>query len=77
MSEEAKSLKTVAEHNAGKVAARKKLADIIGRTGVACPKCGQELRWQEGHYHSYFSFPPQTTRPAECKPCRLLIDLET
>lgn len=47
MSEERK-LKTVDEHNAQQIAMRRAAEDVASATGVACPGCGSELRWQSG-----------------------------
>lgn len=67
-------LKSVDEHNAERSKARREREDAASRTGVACPKCGEELRWV-GRSLSALTYPPSFTRQAECRKCALTVDL--
>ena len=69
-------LVSVDEHNERRRKERQELEDRMNRTGVACPKCGEELRWETGVFFQTSQYPPPTTIPANCKKCGLTIRLE-
>ena len=70
-------LKSVDDYNKEKRQQRGEIKRKLLLTGVACPKCGNELLW-ESRYHvfSVYVYPPSTTRRAQCSPCDLTVDLE-
>ena len=71
------NLKSVDEHNNERHKQRMEQMEAMSKTGVACPKCGEELRWN--WYASALlggSYPPPTTAPARCQKCSLEIQLE-
>ena len=70
------TLVSVDEYNERKRRERTVLHDKISRTGVACPKCGNELLWYGGTYAIPSVYPPPTTIRACCVPCGLNVDLE-
>ncbi len=68
-------LKSVDEHNAEKRKVRQEREEQMSRTGVACPICGDELKWH-GTYCIAGVYPPPTTALAFCLKCGLSIQLE-
>lgn len=68
-------LKSVEQHNREKREAREQAEEARKRTGVACPGCGEELRWVGEYRFAYLTLPIPHTRPAQC-PCGIKIDLE-
>ena len=69
-------METVDQYNARRRQERKEFEDRITRTGVACPKCSLELRWEQAAGWSTGCFPLPTTRRACCRNCSLSVDLE-
>lgn len=76
MSEEHKKagLETVDEHNARCRFARQERERFQSLTGVACPKCGKELKWLS--VIGYSCSAATNNRIAECKSCGLTVLLE-
>ena len=72
---EPQPLKSVDEHNETKRLLKMMREEAMTKTGVACPKCGDELKW-ESVYCQTAQYPPSTTAPANCKKCGLAIRLE-
>lgn len=75
MTDDSKKLETVEEHNDR---IRKERADMelaLQLTGVACPKCGKELEWQNQWPGGSWTWPEPKTRAAGCKDCRLSVEL--
>ena len=70
-------LKSVDVYNKEKRQQREEISRKLLQTGVACPKCGNEL-WWESQYNTFsvYAYPPSTTRRARCSPCGLTVDLE-
>ncbi len=70
------SLKSIDEHNKEKAAERAELERKLRSTGVACPNCGEELIWPMA-FSQALVWPPPSTKPARCKACNLIVELET
>lgn len=68
-------LKSVDEHNEAARKAREEAAEAMSRTGVACPNCGQELRWY-GLPVARLNQPFGCIRKARCCSCLLSVELE-
>lgn len=69
------SLKSIDDHNRERRFARQEAERRLRLTGVACPKCGGEMEWQET-WLSVSSYPPPTTRQATCAACKVTAQLE-
>lgn len=72
------SLKTVDEYNDRVRTERLEMQRKLKMTGVACPKCGQEMEWLYGSPYGGppLQWPIPTTSPAHCRHCNLNINLE-
>ena len=73
--DESRKLISVDEHNQTKIAEKKALEIKLMSTGVACPKCGKELRWPTKYFYQ-LEYPAPTKRMAHCSGCSLQISLE-
>lgn len=69
------ALKSVEEHNTQRRKENEEAKENMAKTGVACPKCGEELRWS-GLGSMSVIWPPKNTQQANCKKCNLTIGLE-
>ena len=69
-------LETVDGHNARKREEREAMERLRRKTGVACPKCGEELTWPGPFIYTAVSYPPSTTHQARCEKCNLSVQLE-
>lgn len=68
-----KQLETVDEYNARKLKERKERKDKAKKTGVACPKCNEELLWDD----VWLGMNRSDTKIARCKSCSITVSLET
>lgn len=71
-------LKSVDDHNQGMRRQREEVNRQMLLTGVACPKCGNELMWESSYAIASIDaiYPHPTTRRARCSPCTLTVNLE-
>lgn len=69
-------MESVDDYNVRKRKERKEREDARSKTGVACPKCEGELRWEFRGGYASIQFPPPTKQTARCKICQLTVELE-
>lgn len=71
-------LKSVDQHNDDRRKVKEEADKKMRCTGVACPKCGDELKWvvPYGHTVMVSSNPQHAVRNAICDRCNLTIGLE-
>ena len=62
-------LKSVEEHNKDRREEKQRLLDKLACTEVACPRCGNELRWVEP-YQTPSLLHRQPTAVALCPACK-------